>query len=264
MIRMVERVYRKAAFARAFELALEDRVKTGTVKCPVYLSTGQEYPSATVAVWCEDHGIRPHIFVQHRAHSQYLAFGGDLDSLIRQIAFGPEGSNCIQSKAARIYGHDALLGTQVPIATGYAYATCEPVICFLGDAAAEEDYALASFGWAATHRLPILYVVEDNNLSILTEKCVRRSWDVQDVARGFGLSAGSSSDDPDTLYAGIPDVEHWPALLNVFTTRLRWHSGAGCDGKAFDRHAQLKMEIPDDIDVEMQQLVETAWSLYEM
>ena len=41
---------------------------------------------------------------------------------------------------------------------------------FLGDASAEEDYVLTSLGWASTKKLPILFIVEDNNLSILTEK----------------------------------------------------------------------------------------------
>ena len=40
----------------------------------------------------------------------------------------------------------------------------------MGDASAEEDYVLGALGWAATKKLPILFIVEDNNLSILTEK----------------------------------------------------------------------------------------------
>ena len=46
---------------------------------------------------------------------------------------------------------------------------------------AEEDYVLSALGWAATKNLPILFVVEDNNLSILTEKKVRRVWEMDDV-----------------------------------------------------------------------------------
>ena len=94
---------------------------------------------------------------------------------------------------------------------------------------------------------------------------MRRSWDVMDVARGFGLNAGGSSDDPDTLYSSIPFVENWPALINVKTTRLRWHAGAGCDGPAFDRHAQVGMEfdVVDGTNAEAQATVEAAWQFYE-
>ncbi len=240
-------VYEKAALCRAFEEECERQIRAGRVKCPVYLSTGQEYAAATIATWCEDHKIEPQIFVQHRAHSVYLAFGNDPAELVRQILFGMEGSNCIQ--APNIYGHDALLGTQVPIAVGACYGNRRPTVCFLGDAAAEEDYALAAFGWAATQRLPILFVVEDNGLSILTKTKIRRSWEIVDAAHGFGMHADNTTDDPAQLYKMLSydnhrsHIEDWPLLINVRTTRLRWHSGAGSDGPAFDRHAEVSRQF---------------------
>ncbi len=261
----LERIYEKAALCRAFEEECERRIKAGDVKCPVYLSTGQEYIAATVATWCEDHKLSPQIFVQHRAHSIYLAFGGDVDDLVRQILFGMEGSNCIQSKEhPTLFGHDAMLGSQVPIAVGACYGTRKPTLCFLGDAAAEEDYALAALGWAATQRLPILFVVEDNNLSILTKKQVRRSWDVKAVARGFGLIASDLIDIPWYLLGGVPAVSSWPALLNVHTTRLRWHSGSGTDGSAFDRHTEISKQFhPGEVakvHLQAEQRVKEAWA----
>ena len=62
------------------------------------------------------------------------------------------------------------MGSQVPIAIGACYASKKPTIVFLGDASAEEDYVLAALGWASFKKLPILFVVEDNNMSIKTEK----------------------------------------------------------------------------------------------
>ena len=47
----------------------------------------------------------------------------------------------------------------------------------------EEDYVLAALGWASFKKLPILFVVEDNNMSIKTEKKIRRHWEMSDVAR---------------------------------------------------------------------------------
>ena len=46
-----------------------------------------------------------------------------------------------------MYGHDGLMGSQVPIAIGACYASKKPTIVFLGDASAEEDYVLAALGW---------------------------------------------------------------------------------------------------------------------
>ena len=50
------------------------------------------------------------------------------------------------------------------------FATGKPTIIFLGDAP-EEDYVLGAMGWASK-KLPIIFVIEDNNFSILTEKNV--------------------------------------------------------------------------------------------
>ena len=91
-------------------------------------------------------------------------------------------------------------------------STRKPTIVFVGDSAAEEDYSLSAIGWAVTKKLPILFVIEDNNLSILTEKKVRRSWEMSDVATGFGMKHSYNiSDNPLVI------KEH---MKNVFEEKL--------------------------------------------
>ena len=106
------------------------------------------------------------------------------------------GSASIQCKEKKIYGHDGLMGNQIPIAVGSCFASRNQTIAFVGDSAAEEDYVFSAIGWAATKKLPILFVIEDNNLSILTEKKVRRSWEMHNVGKGFGIESYNISDDP--------------------------------------------------------------------
>lgn len=271
----INRIYERASLCRAFEEECARRIESKDIKFPVYLSTGQEYIPATVSVWLEDQGITDRqIFIQHRGHSQYLCFGGDIDALVLELlgdprgcANGMGGSASIQSVPANIIGHDGMLGSQIPIAVGMCFANRKPTICFAGDAAMEEDYALAALGWAATHRLPILFVVEDNNLSILTKKKVRRRWEAADVAKGFGMYSCELTDDPELLYFHTPKLEKWPALINVSTTRLRWHAGAGCDDQnAFDRHDKVRNEFPwnmaawsNDVDVNTNIIVREVW-----
>lgn len=265
-------IYERAALCRAFEEEVLRHVRSGAITFPYYSSVGQEYIPATVSAWLDARGITDRqIFVQHRAHSQYLSFGGDIDELVLELLGDPRGcsggmggTNCLQSKAAGIYGHDGLLGTQAPIAVGACYGNRKPTICFLGDAAAEEDYALAAFGWAATQKLPILFVVEDNNLSILTEKRVRRSWDIDSVARAFGLDADDVPDDPNELYETISEVEIWPCLLNVRTHRMRWHAGAGVDDPSIpDRHRTVskmfEQTYVEAVKQRSEQKVREAW-----
>ena len=256
-------IYRKAALCRAFEDEVYRRVEAKEITIPVYLSSGQEYIAATVAHYLAHH--KPAVFVQHRNHAQYLCFGGSMRHLIRELIgkdSGMQGSASIAD--GDIFGHDGFMGSQVPISVGYCDATKRPTICFLGDAAAEEDYVLSSLGWAATRNLPILFVVEDNNLAILTEKSVRRSWHITQVAGGFGLEVHDIADTPDMLeYVASWAFKGAPMLANVRTARLYWHAGAGKDGDYFDRHAEVAKTIPEAhmIDYEAAVIVEGAWRL---
>jgi TPP-dependent pyruvate/acetoin dehydrogenase alpha subunit len=159
-----------------------------------------------------------------------------------------------------MYGHSGLMGDQVPIAVGACLAGIGPCLAIMGDASGEEDYALASFGFAAKHRLPILFLVEDNNLSILTEKKVRRDWHHDVVARSFGLTSYRCNDSIKELSDVCEKVkDNLPALINVTTNRLVWHAGGGVDaGYGEDR---LETELSSnpisnvkDIELEVEEL----------
>ena len=238
-------IYSQATICRAFEDSVYHHVKRGTIKVPVYLSAGQELISSTISCVCTRRGIEPFIFAQHRAHSIYLSFGGPIVPLMDELlgspngcAGGKGGSASIHCPRVKMFGHDGLMGSNVPIGVGACFASGLPTIVFVGDAAGEEDYALAAYGWAVTKNLPILFVVEDNNLSILTEKKVRRSWELHNVAKGFGMEAYNIDDDPKSIINTSSNWFEKPVLLNINTTRLYWHAGAGKDGNPFDRLAK--------------------------
>jgi pyruvate dehydrogenase E1 component alpha subunit len=269
-----ERIFKKAALCRAFEEEVFDQVKAGNIKLPVYLSAGQEYIPATLSVALEEMNLsatQRQLFIQHRGHSTYLCFGGDMDALILELlgqkegcANGMGGSASIHSVDANIYGHDGLMGSQGPIATGMCYANKIPTLCFSGDAAAEEDYFLASIGWASTKNLPIWYVIEDNNYSILTEKRVRRNWELSDVANGFKVFSINIDDDPIEILKKIPSKIDSPALLNINTNRLFWHAGAGIDSyETFDRHEffskNFDVSFTEDVTFKSKQKVRDSW-----
>ena len=260
-------IFRKASLCRAFEQEAFRRVQDKTIKIPVYLSAGQEYTSATLATYLES--IDKQIFIQHRGHSTYLSFGGNIEELVYELlgdtrgcANGMGGSASIQCREKQIYGHDGLMGSHVPISTGMCYGNKKLTLCFTGDAAGEEDYSLTAIGWASTKNLPIWYIVEDNNLSILTEKKVRRNWELQDVAKSMNVSASGLPDDPLMIWNFIESHNmEKPMLLNVATNRLFWHAGAGIDDPhTFDRHKIYIDKFGTDIVKEAEQRVKEAWS----
>ena len=93
-------------------------------------------------------------------------------------------------------------------------------------------------------KIPILFIVEDNNLSILTEKKIRRNWNMHEVARSFKMKGFNISDDPKEIFKYKKFFFKEPMLLNINTNRLFWHSGAGIDSdKIFDRYKILMKKI---------------------
>jgi len=235
----------------------------------VYLSAGQESTACSISTYLKDKNIEPNIFIQHRGHSTYLAFEAPPEKLIDELlgldsgcAFGMGGSASIQSLEKNIFGHDGLMGSQVPIAVGHCYQTKQPTIVFMGDASAEEDYVGAAIGWASTKNLPILFVVEDNNLSILTEKKIRRNWNIHELAQAYKVKACDIEDNPVEIYNHLENVFNTPLLLNVRTVRKFWHSGAGIDGDYFDRFEWMKENLQFDtssIDENNKNKVEVLW-----
>jgi len=263
-------IFKKACLCRAFETKVFKAVQDKEITIPVYLSAGQEYIASTISAYISyKKQINNQIFIQHRGHSTYLAFGGSIESLIYELlgsikgcAYGMGGSASIQGKEISLFGHDGLMGSQGPIATGACFGNKKFTLCFAGDAAAEEDYFLASLGWAVTKKLPIWFVVEDNNLSILTEKKYRRSWGMKEVAEGFGMQSFDIDDNPVSIWEALDQASFdKPALFNINTTRLFWHAGAGIDNhEEFDRHKSFLTKYYNfNLQQEAENIVNEVW-----
>jgi TPP-dependent pyruvate/acetoin dehydrogenase alpha subunit len=264
------KAFNKASFCRHFENQVYRNIENKNIKIPTYLSAGQEYIPASIYTILEEKGIKPNIFIQHRGHSHYLSAGASPVELIDELlgrktgcSNGMGGSASIQSKDKNIFGHDGLMGSQAPIAVGHCYHTHKPTIVVLGDASAEEDYVLGAMGWASTKRLPILFIVEDNNLSILTEKRIRRNWEIDDVAKAFKMKGHNIDDNPLSIMGVLEDYNfEEPMLLNINTTRKYWHAGAGQDGDYFDRYEDEMKNLGEEaikIDLENKQIVKKLW-----
>jgi len=262
--------FKKASLCRHFENQVYKVSQSKHIKFPFYLSAGQEYIAASIYTILEEKGIDTNVFIQHRGHSHYLCKGADPIQLIDELlgrktgcAGGMGGSASIHSHEKNIFGHDGLMGSQVPIAVGHAYETRKPTIVVMGDASAEEDYVLGALGWASTKNLPILFIVEDNNLSILTEKKMRRNWEMDKIALGFRMEAANINDDPLVIEAFLKDYNfEYPMLLNIKTHRKYWHSGAGQDGNEFDRYENELKSLGDEgkkIDEENKLFIEKLW-----
>ena len=133
-------IFKKAALCRNFENETYSQIQKKNIKLPVYLSGGQEFIPSTIHSIFESKNIDTNLFIQHRGHSHYLSKGANVIQLIDELlgkkegcANGMGGSASIHSKEKNIFGHDGLMGSQVPIAVGHCYETRKPtivVVCF--------------------------------------------------------------------------------------------------------------------------------------
>ena len=272
-------IFRRMCVIRYFESGVVNAVEKGFIPYPIYLSSGQEAIPAALSIAIPDYMI----FAQHRCHGIYLALGGNPEKLRDELlglpsgtSGGRAGSNCIQcyENGITMFGHHGLIGENVPLGVGAALGSGKSTVCLFGDGAADEDYVFAAMGFAVTHKLPVLFVCEDNNLSILTPVQTRRSWSITHVAKSLGISALDITDDPWTIVHRTRELaKDLPAFLNCFTCRAYWHAGVGTDGPPeWDRFDLVKEELKKSgitkeiskIETEVQGSMEKLWDLRQL
>jgi pyruvate dehydrogenase E1 component alpha subunit len=159
---------------RAAEERIGDAVAEGRVRCPCHLAIGQEAPAVGVAIH-----MRPgdRLFGAHRSHAHYLALGGSLHGLMAEVqgkdtgaSRGMGGSMHLLDLEHGLYGTVPIVGATIPMAVGAALAAKMDgagavAVSYFGDGATEEGVFHESMNLAASMRLPVLFVCENNFFS---------------------------------------------------------------------------------------------------
>ena len=231
---------------RAFEENLAAIYPRGLVRCPVHLAIGHE--AAAVGV-CEALETRDLALGYHRSHHHYLAKGGDPRLLLLELLGDPEGcsggrggSTHLKSEESGFLGSTAIIAGTLPVASGVAHAeklaaTGRVTVAFCGDAAIEEGVFLETLNLARLWELPLLVVVEDNDLSCYTPRSQRQGFrDWASVAKLFGIEfRDADGSDVGAVHAAASDLVHSvrstsrPALLRIPVYRAHEHCGPDRD-----------------------------------
>ncbi len=184
------------------------------------------------------------VITAYRDHGHMLAAGMDPKGVMAELtgreggySHGKGGSMHMFSADKKFYGGHGIVGAQVPLGTGLAFANKyrgNKAVCmtYFGDGAANQGQVYEAFNMAELWKLPVVFVIENNQYAMGTS--VVRSSALADFSkRGASFNIpGIQVDGMDVEAveaAGKKALEHCragegPIILEMKTYRYRGHS----------------------------------------
>ena len=158
----------------AFEDEIASLFNAGKIKSPVHLYHGNEENLINIFKNVKE---QDWVFCSWRSHYQCLLKGVPSKDVKSEILAGRSISLCFPK--FKIYS-SGLVGGSIPIAVGTAISiklnndTKTKVYCFLGDMTAETGIAHECIKYSRNFKLPIHFIVEDNEKSVCSD--TRKVW----------------------------------------------------------------------------------------
>ncbi|MBM3513808.1 MAG: pyruvate dehydrogenase (acetyl-transferring) E1 component subunit alpha [Alphaproteobacteria bacterium] len=184
------------------------------------------------------------VVTSYRDHGHMLACGMDPNGVMAELtgraggySRGKGGSMHMFSREKGFYGGHGIVGAQVPIGAGLAFAHKYKndgglSFAYFGDGAANQGQVYESFNMAALWKLPVIFVCENNKYGMGTS--VARASSSPDFARrGDAYGMKSMSVDGMSVMSVFEAGQeatahvragHGPVLMEVHTYRYRGHS----------------------------------------
>ncbi len=195
------RLFRMALKIRMVEERIIALYPSDRIQSPVHLSIGQECVAVAL---CDALRRDDLVFGTYRSHAFYLAKGGDLRAMFREL-YGRLGGGC-KGKAVSMHlaapevgfmGSTAVVARNLPHAVGATIAakhcgTGQVVVAAFGDGATKEGVAHESLNFAAIRQVPVLFFCENNDLTVHSRRAARQSYDLCAWASNYGIAAATS------------------------------------------------------------------------
>ncbi len=233
--------YRTMLLIRRFEEKAGQLYGMGLIGGFCHLYIGQE----AVVVGCEA-AMEPgdKRITSYRDHNHMLAFGmypkgvmAELTGRIGGYSKGKGGSMHMFSREKHFYGGHGIVGAQVPLGAGLAFAdrylgNNRVTFVYFGDGAANQGQVYETFNMAELWELPAIFVIENNQYAMGTAvKRATKSPNLWERGAAFGIP-GEMVDGMDVLAvkaAAQKAVAHarsgkGPYILEMMTYRYRGHS----------------------------------------
>ena len=184
------------------------------------------------------------VITGYRDHGHMIATGMDPKGVMAELtgrthgySKGKGGSMHMFSVDKGFFGGHGIVGAQVPLGTGLAFANRyrgndNISITYFGDGAANQGQVYESFNMAELWKLPVIYVIENNRYAMGTS-IARASAQVDLSKRGLSFNIpGEQVDGMDVraVKAAGEKAAQWcrdgkgPFILEMMTYRYRGHS----------------------------------------
>ena len=236
-------LYEQMLLIRRFEEKAGQLYGLGLIGGFCHLYIGQE--AVATGLQSALDGDKDSVITGYRDHGHMLAYGIDPKVIMAEltgrgagISKGKGGSMHMFSVDHRFYGGHGIVGAQVPLGTGLAFAhkyrkdggVC---VAYFGDGAANQGQVYESFNMASLWKLPIIFVIEDNQYAMGTASR-RSSAETHFHRRGTAFRIpGMDVDGMDVLEVRqaaeialdfVRQEGNGPVLMELNTYRYRGHS----------------------------------------
>ncbi|MBL8671456.1 MAG: pyruvate dehydrogenase (acetyl-transferring) E1 component subunit alpha, partial [Alphaproteobacteria bacterium] len=174
---MLVQMYRDMLMIRRFEERAGQMYGMGLIGGFCHLYIGQE---AVVVGLQSATEPMDSVITSYRDHGHMLACGMDPGGVMAELtgrsggySKGKGGSMHMFSREKKFFGGHGIVGAQIPIGTGLAFAhkyKADGGVCFAytGDGAINQGQVYESFNMAALWKLPVVYVIENNQYGMGT------------------------------------------------------------------------------------------------
>ena len=234
-------LYRKMVLIRRFEEKSAEAYSAGKIGGFCHLYIGQEAVAvgAISAIRKDDY-----VLASYREHGHALAKGMSAQSIMAELlgkvtgcSKGKGGSMHMFSREVNFLGGHAIVGGQIPLATGTAFAskykgTDQVTLCFFGEAAVNQGAFHESLNMAQLWKLPCIYICENNQYGMGTS--LERAMSLSDISqKSCAYEIASEFVDGMDVLAVREATEraverarksYLPTLLEVRTYRFMGHS----------------------------------------
>jgi pyruvate dehydrogenase E1 component subunit alpha len=184
------------------------------------------------------------VITAYRDHGHMLVCGMDPKGVMAELtgrqsgySKGKGGSMHMFSGEKKFYGGHGIVGAQIPLGTGLAFANKyrgddAVTLTYFGDGAANQGQVYEAFNMAELWKLPVVYIIENNQYAMGTS-VERSSAQVEFYKRGASFNIpGEQVDgmDVEAVYAAGRHAIEWcrsgkgPLILEMKTYRYRGHS----------------------------------------